>query len=102
MAREIWGKIYFQKFFDSKSDGKLYIQNYGISRTKLNNEFLSNFNRSIKILEIGPNVSVQLTFLQKMGFKNLYGVEINKKAIEISKSITKNIYIIQGSALDIL
>jgi len=36
-----------------------------------------------------------------MGFKNLYGVEINKKAIEISKSITKNIYIIQGSALDI-
>lgn len=36
-----------------------------------------------------------------MGFQNLYGIEINSYAIELSKSRTKNINIIQGSAFDI-
>jgi len=84
-----------------KEIDKLYLENFGITRTKLNREFIGNLNRSIKILEVGANVGIQLAFLQKMGFKNLCGIEINRKAIELSKSFTKNIEIIQGSALDI-
>lgn len=80
---------------------KLYIKNFGISRTKLNKEFLGSLNRSIKILEIGTNVGVQLIFLQRMGFKYLYGIEMRRETIELSRKITKNIDIIQGSALDI-
>lgn len=80
---------------------KLYLRNYGISLTKLDKDFLGKLNRSIKILEVGSNVGVQLMFLQKMGFKSLYGIEINKEVVEISKSLTKNINLIQGSALDI-
>lgn len=79
---------------------KLYLQNYGVTRTKLNKEFLSNLNCSIKILEVGSNVGTQLMLLQKMGFKHLFGIDINREAIEFSKSTTKNIDIIQGSALD--
>ena len=36
-----------------------------------------------------------------MGFKNLFGFEINDYAIELSKQRTNNINIIQGSAFDI-
>lgn len=79
----------------------LYVKNFGIKRSGLNREFIGSFNRSIRILEVGCNVGTQLMFLQKMGFENLYGIEINREAIEISKSIAKNIDIIQGSALDI-
>jgi pseudaminic acid biosynthesis-associated methylase len=84
-----------------KETDKLYIQMYGISRTKLNDEFLDKFNRSIKILEVGCNIGVQLLYLQKMGFKNLYGIELNQEVIEIGRPAMKNINVIQGSALDI-
>jgi len=84
-----------------KDIDKLYLQNFGVSRTKLNKEFLGSLSRSMKILEVGANVGIQLMFLQRMGFKNLYGIEINKEAIKLSKSMTKNIYLIYGSTLDI-
>jgi len=78
-----------------------YESNYGLSRTGLNNIFIGKLNHSIKILEIGSNIGNQLLLLQKMGFKNLYGIEINDYAIRLSKERTNNINIIQGSAFDI-
>jgi len=80
---------------------ELYRKNYRITRTQLNNLFIGELDRAIKILEVGSNIGNQLLLLQKMGFKNLYGIEINSYAVEISKSRTKNINIIQGSAFDI-
>ena len=80
---------------------QMYENNYGLSRTGLNNIFIGKFNHSIKILEVGSNIGNQLLLLQKMGFKNLYGIEINDYAIELSKQRTNNINIIQGSAFDI-
>lgn len=80
---------------------RMYENNYGLSRTELNNIFIGKFNRSIRILEVGSNIGNQLLLLQKMGFKNLYGIEINDYAIELSKQRTNNINIIQVSAFDI-
>ena len=80
---------------------EMYRKKFGISREDLNNLFIGKMNRNIKILEVGSNVGNQLLLLQKMGFKNLYGIEINDYAVEFSKSRTKNINIIQGSAFDI-
>lgn len=79
----------------------MYRKNIGISMNDLNNLFVKNMNRDIKILEVGSNIGNQLLLLQKMGFKNLYGIEINNYAIELSKSRTNNINIIQGNAFDI-
>ena len=87
--------------FNSKELDELYDKNYGITRSKLNEVFVGNLNRSINILEVGSNVGSQLLSLQKMGFKNLYGIEINKYAVESAKANTKCINIIQGSAFDI-
>jgi len=80
---------------------RMYENNFGQSRTKLNNIFIGKLNRSAKILEVGSNIGNQLTLLQKIGFKNLYGIEINNYAVELSKQRTNNINIIQGSAFDI-
>jgi len=76
-------------------------KNYGYTRTELNNKFIGNLDRSIRILEVACNIGNQLLCLQKMGFKTLYGIELQDYAVELSKSKTIYINIIQGSAFDI-
>jgi len=80
---------------------KSYLEKYGVTRTSLNKEFLDGLKSDIKILKVGSNIGNQLALLQKIVFKNLYAVEINKEAVELSKRYTKNINIIWGSAFDI-
>jgi len=80
---------------------KIYEKNYGIKGSLLIKEFLSNFPKSAKILEVGANVGAQLALFKKLGYKNLYGIEINKQAIRIAKEKRPEIDIIFGSAQDI-
>lgn len=80
---------------------KLYISNYGKTRIGLNREFLGKMDKSIKILEVGSNIGNQLLCLQKMGFKNLFGIEPQGYAVEFSKKVTKGINIIKGDVFDI-
>jgi len=80
---------------------RLYQKNYGVTRTEMNLEFIGDLGRSIRILEVGSNIGNQLLCLQNMGFQTLYGIELQEYAVEISKSRTKHINIIQGSAFDI-
>jgi len=75
--------------------------NYAISRSELNKLFLGKLDKNIRILEVGCNIGNQLVSLQKMGFKSLYGIELQQEAVELSKSRCKNINIICGSAFDI-
>jgi len=79
----------------------LYLSNYGITRTDLNKEFLKDFDKNIKILEVGSNIGNQLLCLQNMGFSKLYGMEPQLYAIELSKKNTKLVNIIEGNAFDI-
>jgi pseudaminic acid biosynthesis-associated methylase len=78
-----------------------YIEKYGISRTELNNRFINDIDRSSRILEVGSNIGNQLLCLQKMGFKDLYGIELQSYAVEFSKSRTKGINITENSGFDI-
>ena len=79
----------------------LYKERYGYTRTEMNFEFIGDLDKDVKILEVGSNVGNQLLCLQKMGFNNLYGIELQGYAVELSKSRTKRINIIEGSAFDI-
>ena len=79
----------------------LYKKRYGLTRTKLNIDFIGKLNKKIKILEVGSNVGNQLLMLQKMGFKNLFGLEPLEYAVELSKKRLIGINIIRGSAFDI-
>ena len=79
----------------------LYKERYGITRTRMNRKFLGGFDRGINALEVGSNVGNQLLCLQNDGFRNLYGIELQSYAVELSKRTTKGINVIQGSAFDI-
>ncbi len=100
--KELFGKEYTDRNPQSIEDmDSLYLKNFGETRTALNESFLEGMDSSIKILEVGSNIGTQLLCLQKMGFKNLYGIEPLNYAVELSKSKTKNINIIEGTAFDI-
>lgn len=97
-----FGNDYVDRNYINLSELNLvYKENYNITRTELNEEFLGHLSKDIRILEVGSNVGAQLLCLQDVGFKNLYGIEINRYAIEKSKTITKDINIIFGSGFDI-
>jgi pseudaminic acid biosynthesis-associated methylase len=102
MWRGAFGKEYTDRnALTLEQMDELYKKNYGVSRTKLNEVFLGDLDRSAKILEVGSNLGNQLLSLQRMGFENLYGIEVNSYAIERAKANTKNINIIRGDAFDI-
>ena len=73
----------------------------GISRTEMMTKFLGNFDKDAKILEVGCNIGIMLVNLQELGFKNLHGIEIQPKAIEIAKERTSGLNIIEGSAYEL-
>lgn len=79
----------------------LYLKQFGMTRIAMNEEFIGNLSRDMRILEVGANVGIQLMTLQKMGFKNLYGIELQQYAVEKGKQNSKNINLIQGYAFDI-
>ena len=81
----------------------IYLSNYGLTRRSMNELFLSEVNKDIKILEVGCNVGNQLVLLKQMGFTNLYGIEISDNALEIAKGREEasGIHFGAGNALDI-
>ncbi|PHO09693.1 methyltransferase type 11 [Malaciobacter canalis] len=104
--RQTWedefGKEYLQRnIYTPKHLDEFYKNRYTLSRTDLNNRFLKNINKDAKILEVGTNIGNQLLHLQNMGFENLYGIEIQERAINFAKKRADNLNIIKGDALDI-
>ncbi len=79
----------------------LWVKNYGISRTGLNRKFLMDVPANSRILEVGCNIANQLLLLQRMGYSDLHGIEVQKYAVDIARSRTKNINLLQGSAFDL-
>jgi len=79
---------------------RLYLQDYGVSRSAMNKEFLSGLSLG-HILEVGCNVGSQLGLLQAQGYADLWGLELQDYAVEKAKTLTKSINIIKGSAFDI-
>lgn len=101
-----WEKVFGKEYSDRNSFSiaqldNLYKKKYGLTRTELNTKFIGKLNRNIKILEVGSNIGNQLLVLQKMGFKNLFGLEPMDYAVERSKKRSVGINIIRGSAFDI-
>jgi len=79
---------------------ELYIKEYGISRSDLNKNFLGDLPIE-NILEVGCNYGLQLQLLQKQGFRNCYGIDIQRYAIEKAHKSAPDLNVIYGSALDL-
>jgi len=80
---------------------EFYRRNYGITRTEVNERFLAAIPRDARILEVGCNVGTQLLLLQLMGFRNLYGIEIQSCALSRAKGRLLGVVLTQASALAI-
>lgn len=103
---EIWktkfGEDYnHRNIFDNNGLDEVYVSDIGISRTAMNEDFIGDLDRECKILEVGCNIGLQLVNLQEMGFRNLYGIELQQHAVELAKQRSKGMNIIQATAYDI-
>lgn len=97
-----FGKEYTKRNPSSEKDWEqFYLETWGKSRLEMNNISIGAISKDAKILEVGCNIGMQLIGLQKMDYKNLYGIEIQSYAVEKAKENTKGINIIQGSGFDI-
>lgn len=80
---------------------KIYRDTWGMTKLEINNKVLKDIPRDITILEVGCNYGAQLRGFQRMGFKNLYGVELQPYAVEESKKAFSDLNIITGSGFDL-
>jgi pseudaminic acid biosynthesis-associated methylase len=97
-----FGKEYTDRNSRKPEDwDQFYKDTYGISKLKINQALIGHLPKEIKILEVGCNTGMQLEGLQRMGFTNLYGVELQPYAVEKAKKYTTGINIIQGSGFDL-
>jgi pseudaminic acid biosynthesis-associated methylase len=97
-----FGKEYTDRNSHSATDwDKFYINTWGKTKIEMNQNFLGSLSKDIKILEVGCNTGMQLNGLQRMGFQDLYGIELQRYAAEEAKKFTKNINILCGSGFDL-
>jgi pseudaminic acid biosynthesis-associated methylase len=103
---EVWsgefGKEYTDRNLLAPAElDRLYVENYGVSKTSLNEEFLDGIKKDASILEVGCNVGNQLDLLKTMGFSELWGLELQSYAVEVARKRTTGLNIVKGSAFDL-
>lgn len=103
---KIWNADFGREYtdrntLDVEDLDSLYRRYFGIARTAINQDFLRTIPKDATFLEVGCNAGNQLLLLQRMGYSNLSGIELQPYALEIARSRTGNISLAQGSALSI-
>lgn len=98
-----FGKEYTDRnSYQSAEDwDNFYIKTWGKTKISMNEEFIGFLSKNSKILEVGCNTGMQLNGLQRMGFQDIYGIELQQFAVEQAKKYTKNINIICGSGYEL-
>ncbi|MBS1631947.1 MAG: methyltransferase domain-containing protein [Bacteroidetes bacterium] len=98
-----FGKEYTDRndWEDDAGWDKIYLDTWGMTKLEINDKVLQEMPRDIKILEVGCNYGAQLRGFQRMGFENLYGIELQPYAVEKSKKKYQRLNIIQGSGFDL-
>jgi pseudaminic acid biosynthesis-associated methylase len=104
--QEIWDGEFGEEYTDRNKTTVEGANNqskeaYGISKFDRLERFLDKINRDANLLEVGSNIGTQLMCLREMGFENLYGIDVQRKAIEEAHQKRPELNIIEGDALDI-
>lgn len=97
-----FGRAYTDRnTFDPAGLDTLWRNNCGVARSELNRRFLQGVPADASILEVGCNVGNQLLMLHEMGYRNLYGIEIQSYAVRLAQERVPSATIVEASALDI-
>lgn len=102
----IWKGLFGHEYtdrniLDINSLDELWLQNYGIARSTINDLFLSEIAKDAKFMEVGCNAGNQLLMLRHMGWSNLSGIELQPYALEIARSRLPDLALKHGSAFDL-
>lgn len=99
---EFGGEYTSRNTFKSEEEfNNFFLKRYLITRDEFYKNYLSMIPYESSILEVGANIGNQLSSLFRIGYKNLYGIEIQKDAINYAHQSLPYIDIIYGLAQDI-
>ena len=73
-----------------------YEESFGITKTMLFERFLGGLDHDARILEVGCNVGVQLEALCELGFSNLYGVDVQRGALQTASTRRGGFEVVQA------
>lgn len=76
---------------------QLRIEQYGTTQTELMRRYLDDLDRDSEILEVGCGTGIQLRILREMGFERLYGVDVQRYALEICRDDTPGVGIAEAN-----
>jgi pseudaminic acid biosynthesis-associated methylase len=101
--RGSFGRAYTDRnrFDDADAFNAFYVERYGFTKDELNTRHLANLPRDMRFLEVGCNIGNQLESIGRLGFRRLYGVELQRAAVEAAHSERPELDIVEGSALDL-
>ena len=92
------GKLYTDRNPQSVEEfDRVYLKDYGVTRTSMNDEFLGGVEKKMNVLEVGANIGLELELLRRMGFPDLTGIDINEHAVAQAKKIHPEVRVLQGS-----
>jgi pseudaminic acid biosynthesis-associated methylase len=95
-----FGREYTERnTLDSESVDQVWRRNYGVTRSTINQSFLSEISKGATFLEVGCNAGNQLLMLRQMGWRNLSGTELQAHAMEIARLRLPEATFKLGSAL---
>lgn len=86
---------------DHEAWNKQYVEKYGVSRLNMNDEFLRDLPKNLRVLEVGCNTGQQLEALRQQGFKNIAGIELQLYAAKHARNRAIGIPVLQGSGFEI-
>lgn len=95
---EEWTEGNYQNVAESN---ELFREKFGRSKPEHLQQFFGDLPKDSRILEVGSNVGTQLLCLKELGFDNLYGIDIQRKAIESAHRHRPELDIIEGDLFDI-
>jgi|SaaInlStandDraft_7_1057024.scaffolds.fasta_scaffold30267_3 pseudaminic acid biosynthesis-associated methylase len=86
---EIWTSQFGSEYTErnrfnnnEKEFNKVYIKRYGKTRDEICSDWLKSVPKNSKILEIGTNLGHQLKTLKRVGYSDLYGVEVQPEIVK--------------------
>jgi len=98
-----WSGEFGDQYTDRNSNiEQLTLKKFGISRTMMNQQFLSDLDIK-NVLEVGCNRGEQLNllWLGNDNIEDFYGIDINEHALWEARKRNPNLNHLKGSALDI-
>ena len=92
-----FGEEYRKRCNTVEYQNSSYKQRTGITEEEAFLKIFKGIDKKSRILEVGCNIGLKLSILEKMGFENLFGLEINENSFKIAKKLNPKIKFFNSS-----